>query len=80
MMSAWFRHEDMSRANDAAYAGKRYYANASWHCLFAGYGTFPPTEKMQPVPPGVGVADIEGTRGMIEACRANFASYDPLCA
>lgn len=78
MMSAWFRHEDMSRANDAAYAGKRYYANASWHCLFAGYGTFPPPEKMQPVPPGVGVADIEGTRGMIEACRANFASYDPL--
>ena len=80
MMSAWFRHEDMSRANDAAYAGKRYYANASWHCLFAGYGTFPSTEKMQPVPPGVGVADIEGTHGMIEACRANFASYDPLCA
>ena len=80
MMSAWFRHEDMSRANDAAYAGKRYYANASWHCLFAGYGTFPPTEKMQPVPPGVGVADIEGTRGMIEACRANFASNDPLGA
>ena len=78
MMSAWFRHEDMSRANDAAYAGKRYYANASWHCLFAGYGTFPPAEKMQPVPPGVGVADIEGTRGMIEACRTNFAPYNPL--
>ena len=80
MMSAWFRHEDMSRANDAAYAGKRYYANASWHCLFAGYGTLPPPEKMQPIPPGVGVADLEGTRGMIEACRANFAPYDPLSA
>ncbi|NCP20054.1 MAG: tryptophan 7-halogenase [Erythrobacter sp.] len=78
MMSAWFRHEDISAANDRAYGGKRYYANASWHCLFAGYGTFPPAETMKPVPPGVGVADIEGTIGMIEACRANFAPYDAL--
>lgn len=78
MMSAWFRQEDLSAANDRAYGGKRYYANASWHCLFAGYGTFPPQEKMQPPSAGIGIADWEGTRGMIKACRTNFAAYDPL--
>jgi len=78
MMTAWFRQQDMTAANDGAYGGKRYYANASWHCLFAGYGTFPPREKMQPPPAGLGVADIEGTRGMIDACLANFSPYDPL--
>ncbi|MCH2487604.1 MAG: tryptophan 7-halogenase, partial [Erythrobacter sp.] len=45
MMTAWFRGEDLMAANDAAYDGRRYYANASWHCLFAGYGTFPEAKR-----------------------------------
>ena len=78
MMTAWFRHEDISAANDAAYGQRRYYASASWHCLFAGYGTFPPAAKMQPLPPGQPAANIEGTRGMIDACLTNFQPYRPL--
>jgi 2-polyprenyl-6-methoxyphenol hydroxylase-like FAD-dependent oxidoreductase len=80
MMTAWFRQQDLLEANDAAYGGKRYYANASWHCLFAGYGTFPPAEKMQPAPPHARVGDLEGTRGMLDACLRNFGSYDPVLA
>ncbi|WP_435418065.1 tryptophan halogenase family protein [Parerythrobacter aurantius] len=80
MMSAWFRQQDMNAANDAAYGGKRYYANASWHCLFAGYGTFPPPEKLQPAPPQARVADLDGVEGMIDACAMNFQPYDPVIA
>lgn len=78
MMTAWFRHEDIAAANDAAYDRRRYYASASWHCLFAGYGTFPPQAKMQPLDPGQRAADIEGTRAMVDACLANFRPYSPL--
>lgn len=73
MMTAWFRHGDMREANERAYGGRTYYANASWHCLFAGYGTFPAPEKMQPVPETVRVADRDATRQMLQACAQNFA-------
>lgn len=80
MMTAWFRQQDMLAANDAAYGGKRYYADASWHCLFAGYGTFPPAEKMQSAPTQARVADHEGVEGMLDACARNFAPYGPVIA
>ena len=80
MMTAWFRQQGLLEANDAAYSGKRYYANGSWHCLFAGYGTFPPAEKMQPTPPQARVADRKGVEGMLDACARNFAPYDPVIA
>lgn len=72
MMTAWFTHKDLAQANDDAYGGKRYYSNASWHCLFAGYGTFPPQAKMQTRPEGVDVADLEQTHKLLTACSANF--------
>ncbi|GAA4035319.1 tryptophan halogenase family protein [Parerythrobacter jejuensis] len=78
MMTAWFRHQDINAANDEAYGGKRYYANASWHCLFAGYGTFPPKDKMQPVPEGIHAADPAQMRAMLDACASNFPAYDPI--
>ncbi len=78
MMTAWFRQQDLLAANDAAYGGKRYYADASWHCLFAGYGTFPPAGKMQPAPPQARVADFDGVQGMLEACARNFKVYAPV--
>ncbi|ABC62729.1 tryptophan halogenase family protein [Erythrobacter litoralis] len=80
MMTAWFRHQDIHAANDEAYGGKRYYANASWHCLFAGYGTFPPQERMEAVPEGIRPADPAEARAMLEACAQNFPSYDPIAS
>ena len=80
MMTAWFRQEDMTAANDRAYDGKRYYPSLSWHCLFAGYGTFPPDTKMQPPPPGLRTGDVEGVTGMLKACCQNFAPYAPVPA
>ena len=75
MMTAWFRREDIAAANEAAYNGKNYYASASWHCLFAGYGTFPArsTQSAQRAAPSPG--NFEGVTAMLDACRLNFAPY-----
>jgi hypothetical protein len=75
MMTAWFRREDIAAANEAAYNGKGYYASASWHCLFAGYGTFPArsTQSAQRAAPSSG--NLEGVTAMLDACRLNFAPY-----
>ena len=80
MMTAWFRQQDLNAANDEAYGGKRYYANASWHCLFAGYGTFPPQQSMTPVPANVRPGDPAQMRAMFAACAQNFPAYDPVSA
>jgi tryptophan 6-halogenase len=71
MMTAWFTHADMAAANDSAY-GQNYYSNASWHCLFAGYGTFPPPAKVAKLPRSVKSADIASIRHMLLKCNNNF--------
>ena len=78
MMSAWFTHEDIGQLNARQHDGHPHYANMSWHCLFAGYGTFPPSAKMQAPPPGLAVDDVERTRAMLAACARNFPDYAPV--
>ncbi|WP_340586415.1 tryptophan halogenase family protein [Erythrobacter alti] len=71
MMTAWFTHKDIAAANVQLY-GTPHYAPMSWHALFAGYGTFPPVEKMQPLPPGGAGHDPERIRQLLASCAANF--------
>ncbi len=78
MMTAWFRQQDMLVANDEAYGGHRYYANASWHCLFAGLGNFPPSEKLQPPAPNARPADMWEVRRLLEVSARNFMPYNPI--
>lgn len=73
MMTAWFTQQDMAQVNQATYADPPYSA-MSWHCLFAGYGTFPSPDRMQDLPPGASGADIAEVERMIEACARNFTS------
>lgn len=73
MMTAWFRQEDVAAANMAVYEGDPHYSAMSWHCLFAGYGTFPPPGKMVPLPAGAVSADLAATERMLAACALNFA-------
>ena len=68
MMTAWFRQGDMLAANDAAYGGKRYYPDLSWHCLFAGYGTFP--DAAADLPPNVAARPVPDE--FLAACARNF--------
>ena len=76
MMTAWFTHKDIAEANRAANGEQPAYSPMSWHCLFAGYGCFPPAVKLQPLPQGVEAADIEATRNMLAACAGNFPPYE----
>ncbi|MBY6217136.1 tryptophan 7-halogenase [Qipengyuania aquimaris] len=78
MMTAWFTHKDIAETNRAANGEQPAYSPMSWHCLFAGYGCFPPADKLQPLPQGVEAADIEATRRMLAACAGNFPSYEPV--
>ncbi len=71
MMTAWFTHGDMKQTNATTYENPAY-SNGSWHCLFAGYGTFPPAEKMQAPPAGMAAADSESVAKMLAACAINF--------
>ncbi|MBH5322007.1 tryptophan halogenase family protein [Aurantiacibacter sediminis] len=71
MLTAWFTHGDIAAANRENYPVQAY-SSASWHCLFAGYGAFPPIAKMQPLPPQVQAADVEQVGQMLGACAANF--------
>lgn len=71
MISAWFTHKDIAAANVQQY-GTPHYATMSWHALFAGYGTFPSPEKMQPLPPQGPSFDPDRVREMLSACATNF--------
>lgn len=75
MMTAWFTHQDIAAANRHHYPIEAY-AAMSWHALFAGYGTFPPPEKMRPLTPEGQAADVEYVQAMLAACAQNFPTAD----
>lgn len=50
------------------------YSAMSWHALFAGYGTFPPDEKLGPLPEGLSGADRNAARTLLAACATNFTN------
>ncbi|RPF72265.1 tryptophan halogenase family protein [Aurantiacibacter spongiae] len=72
MMTAWFTHRDIASVNRETYAEPPYPA-MSWLALFAGYGTFPPREKAQGLPPPGSAADPQAITDMLTACTRNFA-------
>lgn len=79
MLTAWFTHHDIAAANVAAY-GDPHYSAMSWQCLFAGYGTFPPAAKIQPLPANARAGDAGAITALIEACASNFTNYEPWLA
>jgi tryptophan 6-halogenase len=72
IMSGWFGQADM--AETLAHIHREpAYSPTSWHCLFGGYGTYPDTAKMRPLPPGYAGADMAAVEKMLAACARNFA-------
>ncbi|MGL4314467.1 MAG: tryptophan 7-halogenase, partial [Sphingomonas sp.] len=78
LMTCWFTGGDMVaeivRQNIA-----RYYAPLSWHCLLAGYGTFPDDHRLRPAPAGMGF-DMTAVDDFIARCGANFPAHDAALA
>lgn len=73
MLTAWFTHKDIAQTS-AEISRRQTYASLSWHCLFAGYGTFPLDEKLQPPPATAQAASLAETRALLDACATNFPS------
>jgi len=73
MMTAWFTHQDVGAANEQAYRIRAYSA-ASWHCLMAGYGTFPAQEKMQAPPDNLRAADMGEVERILSVSAENFTA------
>jgi tryptophan 6-halogenase len=74
LMTAWFTGKDMvAEINEQDIA--HYYAPLSWHCLFAGYGTYPPDAKMRPPEPGLPLADLARIDRFVAGCAANFPPH-----
>ena len=53
----------------------RYYSATSWHCLFAGYGTFPDPARL--IPPGADIDSIDLPKidDFLTRCASNFGSH-----
>ena len=75
MMTAWFTQSDVAQANVDTYGQVSAYSSMSWHCLFAGYGTFPDRAKLRPLPASVTAADAEAVGDLLQRCAANFPPY-----
>lgn len=71
MMTAWFTHKDVAASNAEVFE-QQYYSNTSWHCLFAGYGTFPSLEKVQPLPSRNMAADFAAVQRTLSVCATHF--------
>ena len=79
ILTAWFTRRDLSEeiaAQDIA----KYYAPVSWHCLLAGYGTFPDAAKMSPPTPGAFRHDMSKIDDFVRRCALNFPDHRQLLA
>lgn len=77
MMTSWFRGEDLGATIAELDIGK-YYSSLSWHCLLAGYGTFP--DDAQITPPGNDIVpvDMERIDDFLTRCALNFSDHKAL--
>ena len=72
IFTAWFTGEDMIE-EIARQDISRYYSPISWHCLFGGYGNFPP--KLQPAPRGLETADLLRIEHFVAACASHYPPH-----
>ncbi len=74
MMTSWFRGEDLNQRIAELGIGN-YYASLSWHCLFAGYGTFPDDQKITPPGDDIQIFDMAEMDDFIRRCGLNFTDH-----
>ena len=79
LMTAWFKRKDLSE-EIAAQAIGQYYAPISWHCLLAGYGTFPEDAMTKPPQPSALRHDMARIDDFVRRCALNFPDHRQLLA
>lgn len=77
LLQAWFDRQDIVQ-EIARTQGNSHFSAASWHCLLAGYGAFPP---LAPNQPGTGDLYLEsGVERFLNGCALNFRRHDECLA
>lgn len=74
IMTSWFRGEDLTATIADLDIGK-YYSSLSWHCLLAGYGTFPDDAKITPPGDDIHPIDMAQIDEFIRRCALNFTDH-----
>ncbi len=77
VLTSWFRGMDLN-ATIAELGIAKYYASLSWHCLLAGYGTFPDDANIKPPGDDIEHVDIEGIGEFLRRCALNFKDHKAL--
>jgi len=79
IMTCWFTGGDLS-AEIAEQNIARFYAPLSWHCLLAGYGTFPDDAKMMPPGPDIEMFDLDRIDDFIRRTAQSYPDHKALLA
>lgn len=74
MMTAWFTGRDIEDEINRLGIGDSYSA-ISWHCLFAGYGTFPNDAKLRTLDGGLRSANMQQVSDFIRRAGMNFTDH-----
>ena len=74
IMTTWFTGADLAEDIARLDIGK-YYSSLSWHCLLAGYGTFPLEHKLTVSTDGLALVDMAKIDSFIDGCAMNFSSH-----
>ncbi len=79
ILTSWFTGNDLeAEINRQGIAN--YYAPISWHCLLAGYGTFPKDAVIRPAEPAALRHDLAAIDDFIARCALNFPDHKQLLA
>ncbi len=74
IMTCWFTGGDLVEEIERQNIG-RFYAPLSWHCLLAGYGTFPSDAKLKPAGDDIQQFDLAEVANFVRRCGLNFADH-----
>jgi tryptophan 6-halogenase len=77
MMTSWFRGDELGETIAQLDIGK-YYNSLSWHCLFAGYGTFPSDAQITSPGDAILAIDVERIDDFLGRSAMNFRDHQAL--
>jgi 2-polyprenyl-6-methoxyphenol hydroxylase-like FAD-dependent oxidoreductase len=79
ILTCWFTGQDLEAEIVRQNIGQ-YYPAASWHCLLAGYGTFPDDAKMRTPEPAAQRFDMAVIDNFVTRCGRNFRDHKAVLA
>ena len=77
IFTAWYTAKDLV---PVLRQQTEYYPAMSWHCLFAGYGNFPPDEKLKPSRADDPLVDTERVQSFLDTCASHYRPHAEMLA